>query len=79
MTKPKINDTLPRFTIQMLNPLYTAVQIAAIRKGLKVYELMNKLLLIGAKEWSKTQPKKCRIDVNNPELEQARKMAESVD
>lgn len=81
MPKNKNNgasEQLPRFTIQMFDPLYTTIHMLAIRRGEKVYELVNKLLVLGAKEWSKTQPPEMRININSPNLAKARKLASQI-
>ena len=77
-TKTIKEGSLPRFTVQMHKPLYKAINIAATSKECKVYELMNKILLYGVVEYSKGQDKKYKIDINVPEMAEARKMAAEI-
>ena len=73
---------IKRFTIQMDNNVYTAIKAVAPHLGELVngrvvctYELLNKLLMLGITEWSKTTASKTKINIKKPEFKHARKLA----
>ena len=77
MAKKKENKQLPRFTIQMIKPLYQTVHSKAELAGLKMYELVNLLLIIGIREWSKKQSEDLKIELGHARFEQAATLAKN--
>ena len=78
MAKPKSSIELEHRTLQVHPALYQVIHQRAVDKQVKIYEMVNKLLLLGLQEWSKTQIAKLKVNINRPSLAQARKMAEVV-
>jgi len=79
MTKPKENmpENIKRITLQMDDNLHRSIKMEAIRLGVKTYELINKLLILGSTEWTKGR-KDTQINVKSNELKNAREMAKII-
>ena len=78
-----IENPIGRFTVQMDTNVYRAIKAVAPHlseyvkgKNICTYELLNKILVLGIKEWSKTTVvKKHKININAPEFKNARLLA----
>jgi hypothetical protein len=77
-TDSKENHTLPRFTFQMVDPLHNSICVVATRKHAKLYELLNKLLLLGIREWNKNKHADYQIDLSKPELSEAVELGKKI-
>ena len=75
--KEEKQPNIKRYTIQMDEELYQKVRLSAMQLKVKTYELVNRLVLIGARAWIKltTDPKvKAQIDISGQEIDTAREL-----
>lgn len=85
--KENTPTNINRYTVQMDEGVYMAVKRAAIglkknggtTDGVKTYELMNKVILLGLEAWSKAQKNpKAKVNIREAVFAKAREMARQI-
>lgn len=77
---------IQRYTIQMYAEVYNSIKNVLTKvhntdtgKTAKIYELMNKIILLGIESWSENQKNSERaINLNSPKFKDAIKMANKI-
>jgi hypothetical protein len=73
--KEQPNLDIMRFTIQMNRTLYREIKQSALELEVKTYELVNRLVMLGARAWNKmVKNKEARIGVKGENFALAKKL-----